>query len=220
MEFAFNHRGRKGAKIDDSFSSAIHAAWKGVFCVLEIAPGAMRPKEKQLDTLTKYLAVAAGGAAGAMLRYCLTLSGLGRAAQPFPMATFVINITGSFIIGFFLTLATERIPINPHIRLAVAVGFVGAYTTFSTLEYETARLLEGKDFVYAFLYVVLSFAIGFGAVWAGIILARQVEGVQVVSRVADEYWRGPVTEPTLERDTIEAVSVDDARDHSKKSVTE
>src|SRR5438045_8632768 len=122
MEFAVNRRGRKGAKIDDSFSSAIHAAWKGVFCVWEIALGAMRLKEKQVDTLTKYLAVAAGGAGGAMLRYYLTLSGLGRAAQPFPMATFVINITGSFIIGFFLSLATERIPINPPISSAASLG--------------------------------------------------------------------------------------------------
>jgi len=176
-----------------------------------------------VDTLTKYLAVAAGGAVGAMLRYYLTLSGLGGAAQPFPMATFVINITGSFIIGFFLTLVTERIPINPHIRLAVAVGFVGAYTTFSTFEYETARLVEGKDFLYAFLYVVLSFAVGFGAVWAGIILARQVEGIPITSRLADEYWRGSVTEPSLEdgattasqETSIESISVNDGRSMKK-----
>jgi len=179
--------------------------------------------EKKVDTLTKYLAVAAGGAVGAMLRYYMTLSGLGRAAQPFPTATFVINITGSFIIGFFLTLVTERIPINPHVRLAVAVGFVGAYTTFSTFEYETARLLEGKDFLYAFLYVVLSFAVGFGAVWAGIILARKVEGMPVTSRLADESWRGPVTDALLERgaasiiqETItESESVDDGREQRK-----
>lgn len=139
-----------------------------------------------MDTLTKYLAVAAGGAIGAVLRYYLTLSGLSRTAQPFPTATFIINITGSFIIGFFLTLVTERIPINPHVRLAVAVGFVGAYTTFSTFEYETARLIEGKDFLNAFLYVVFSFAIGFGAVWAGIVLARQVGGVPATSHIAVE----------------------------------
>jgi CrcB protein len=138
-----------------------------------------------VDTLTKYMAVAFGGAIGAMLRYYITLSGLSRTAQPFPTATFVINITGSFIIGFFLTLVTERIPINPHLRLAVAVGFVGAYTTFSTFEYETARLVEGKDFLYGFLYVVLSFAVGFGAVWAGIILAREVVRVPVTSHMTD-----------------------------------
>jgi len=136
-----------------------------------------------VDTLTKYLAVAAGGAVGAILRYYLTLSGLSRTAQPFPTATFVINVTGSFIIGFFLTLVTERIPINPHVRLAVAVGFVGAYTTFSTFEYETARLIEDKDFLYGFLYVVLSFAIGFGAVWAGIVLAREVARVPATSHI-------------------------------------
>jgi CrcB protein len=143
-----------------------------------------------VDTLTKYLAVAGGGAVGAMLRYYITLSGLSRTAQPFPTATFVINITGSFIIGFFLTLVTERIPINPHVRLAVAVGFVGAYTTFSTFEYETARLVEGKDFLYGFLYVVLSFAVGFGAVWAGILLAREIEHVPATSHIGQpQLWQ-------------------------------
>ncbi len=147
-------------------------------------------KEKQVDTLTKYLAVAGGGAVGAMLRYYITLSGLSRTAQPFPTATFVINITGSFIIGFFLTLVTERIPINPHVRLAIAVGFVGAYTTFSTFEYETARLVEGKDFLYGFLYVVLSFAVGFGAVWAGIVLAREIEHVPATSHITrPQSWQ-------------------------------
>jgi protein CrcB len=125
----------------------------------------------------KYLAVAGGGAAGAVLRYYMTGSALARAAAPFPTATFVINVTGSFVIGFFLTLAGERVPINPNVRLAVAVGFVGAYTTFSTFEYETARLVEGKDYLYAFLNVVLSFAVGFAAVWAGIVAARRAEGV-------------------------------------------
>ena len=168
-----------------------------------------------MDTLSRYLAVAGGGAVGAMLRYYISLLGLDRAAQPFPTPTFVINITGSFVIGFFLTLASERLSISPHIRLAVAVGFVGAYTTFSTFEYETALLLEGRNFVYAFLYVVLSFAVGLGAVWAGIVLARQIGGVPVVSRVERESWDGPATEPTLERGTLESVSIDNSSDHSE-----
>ncbi len=139
-----------------------------------------------MNILTKYLAVAAGGAAGAMLRYYISLSGIARAAQPFPTATFVINITGSLIIGFFLTLVTERVPINPHIRLAVVVGFVGAYTTFSTFEYETAKLIEGRDFLYAFSYVVLSFAVGFAAVWAGMVMAREVGRVSGRVNVSDQ----------------------------------
>jgi len=137
-----------------------------------------------VETLTKYLAVAGGGAVGAMLRYYLGGSVLSRTAAPFPTATFVINVTGSFIIGFFLTLVTERIPVNPNLRLAVAVGFVGAYTTFSTFEYETARLVEGKDYLYAFLNVVLSFVVGFAAVWAGMVAARRVEGVPITSHAA------------------------------------
>jgi CrcB protein len=153
-----------------------------------------------VDTLTKYLAVGAGGAVGAMLRYFITLSGVSRIAQPFPTATFVINITGSFIVGFFLTLVSERIPINPHVRLAVAVGFVGAYTTFSTFEYETARLLESRDFLYGLLYVVLSFAVGFGAVWAGIILAREVEQVPVTNHIADQRFQDQASKQRLSAD--------------------
>ncbi|HEY6186439.1 MAG TPA: fluoride efflux transporter CrcB [Pyrinomonadaceae bacterium] len=138
----------------------------------------------KVQTLINYLAVAGGGALGACLRYYMGGSVLSRTATPFPTATFVINVTGSFIIGFFLTLATERLSINPHLRLAVAVGFVGAYTTFSTFEYETARLVEESEMLYAFLNVVLSFIVGFAAVWAGIFAARGIEKVPLTSRAA------------------------------------
>lgn len=159
-----------------------------------------------MDTLTKYLAVAGGGAVGAVLRYYITLSGLSRTAHPFPTATFVINISGSFIVGFFLTLVTERMPINPHLRLAVAVGFVGAYTTFSTFEYETARLLEGRDFLYGFLYVVLSFAVGFGAVWAGIVLAREIKHVPATSHLAEPQQRHAVEQSFRNDQSTEPIS--------------
>lgn len=129
-----------------------------------------------MDTLTKYLAVAAGSARGGMLRYFLGSSAtLARTAAPFPTATFVINITGSFIVGFFLTLATERQQLSAHLRLAVAVGFVGAYTTFSTFEYETLRLAEERRFGIALLNVLLSVVAGFVAVWGGAMLARRFE---------------------------------------------
>lgn len=142
-----------------------------------------------METLTKYLAVAAGGALGAMLRYYLGGTLLARTAQPFPTATFVINITGSFIVGFFLTLATELLHVSPYWRLAVAVGFVGAYTTFSTFEYEMARLVEDGDFMRALLNVVLSVVLGFAAVWLGIIAARKVERVPATSHTAYELFQ-------------------------------
>lgn len=139
-----------------------------------------------MDTLTKYLAVAAGSALGGMLRYFLGGTVLARTAAPFPTATFVINVTGSFIVGFFLTLATERFQMSAHLRLAVAVGFVGAYTTFSTFEYETLRLAEESRFGLALLNVLLSVAVGFAAVWGGAMLARQFETAQTTRRTQYE----------------------------------
>ena len=143
-----------------------------------------------METLTNYLAVAAGGALGAMLRYFIGGTVLARTVTPFPLATFTINVTGSFIVGFFLTLATERMQISPHLRLAVAVGFVGAYTTFSTFEYETIRLLEEGRLIHAVLNVILSVGVGFIAVWGGIALARRLEQVPVTSHALyDEFER-------------------------------
>lgn len=164
-----------------------------------------------METLTKYLAVAAGGAAGAMLRYYLGGTLLARTAAPFPTATFVINITGSFILGFFLTLVAERLNVSPHLRLAIAVGFVGAYTTFSTFEYETAKLIEEKFWLEAFLYVVLSFAVGFAAVWGGIFAARKLAGAPVTSSLAYESFEAQADE----RDPSQARGAErDIRDSS------
>jgi CrcB protein len=137
-----------------------------------------------VEPLTKYLAVAVGSALGGMLRYYLGGTVLSRISGAFPLATFVINVTGSFIIGFFLTLVAERISLSQHLRLAIAVGFVGAYTTFSTFEYETARLIEEKHFMLALLNVSLSVVVGFIAVWGGIIAARKLEGAPTWSSAA------------------------------------
>ncbi|HEY9285438.1 MAG TPA: fluoride efflux transporter CrcB [Pyrinomonadaceae bacterium] len=143
-----------------------------------------------MRTLTGYLAVAAGGALGACLRYFIGGTLFARARTPFPLATFVVNVTGSFVVGFFLTLAAERVNMSPHLRLAVAVGFVGAYTTFSTFEYETIRLVGEGRLIYAILNVVLSVAVGYAAVWGGIALARKIERVPVTSHsLYDEFGR-------------------------------
>ncbi|WP_162199837.1 fluoride efflux transporter CrcB [Pyrinomonas methylaliphatogenes] len=141
--------------------------------------------ESRVDTFTKYLMVAIGGAFGAILRYYLSGSVLSRVAAPFPTATFIINISGSFIIGFFLTLVTEHFIVNPHLRLLIAVGFVGAYTTFSTFEYETARLIEDRDFLHAFFYVTLSFAVGLMAVWGGIFAARWMAQAPLLNSIIE-----------------------------------
>ncbi len=142
----------------------------------------------QSSALAKYLAVAAGGALGAVLRYFLGSTVLARVASPFPTTTFVINVSGSFVLGFFLTLAAERMQLSPVWRLAFAVGFLGAYTTFSTFEYETLRLAEERGFGLALLNVVLSVAVGFAAVWGGMALAHRLAGAPGSSAAA-EYER-------------------------------
>jgi len=86
---------------------------------------------------------------------------------------------------------TERVNIHPTWRLAVAVGFVGAYTTFSTLEYETFKLLETGNGISGLANVVVSLALGFAAVWGGVALGRWIE--------APAYVRQTVSMDTIER---------------------
>jgi CrcB protein len=130
---------------------------------------------KEDTPLDKFFVVALGGAVGAVARYWI--GGLVSSRWPvqFPLGTFVINVTGSFIIGCFLTLASERLTLHPHWRLLIAVGFVGAYTTFSTFEYETLKLIEAGNVLNAFGNVVLSVAVGFMAVWLGVSAVRRME---------------------------------------------
>ncbi|HZH35015.1 MAG TPA: fluoride efflux transporter CrcB [Pyrinomonadaceae bacterium] len=127
-----------------------------------------------MEAISKILAVAAGGALGAVARYLLNNSFLNGFLAPFPAATFFINITGSFAIGFLLTLTAEKFEISENLRLAMTVGFLGAYTTFSTFEFEAFELAREKHFLTAALYVVSSFAVGFAAVLAGVWTARRI----------------------------------------------
>jgi CrcB protein len=124
--------------------------------------------------LYRYLAIAIGGALGAMARFWLGTFIGERFPSRFPYGTLVINVTGSFIIGFFLTLVSERVNIHPNWRFAFAVGFVGAYTTFSTFEYETFKLVEDGEILSSLMNVFISLVVGFIAVWGGIVLARKV----------------------------------------------
>jgi CrcB protein len=156
-------------------------------------------KERLVETLTRYLAVALGGALGAIARFYIGSLPLTSKGAPFPTATFIINITGSFVIGFFLTLVTERVPVSPYLRLAIAVGFVGAYTTFSTFEYETARLVEQRDFLYAFLNVTLSLIVGFAAVFAGIFAARKMANMPITSHAAYDRFEQHASSQYLEQ---------------------
>ena len=123
--------------------------------------------------MTRFLVVAAGGAAGAVARYGVTLIVAMFWKRDFPLATFLINVSGSFILGFFSTLTAERLGVDPIWRLLIATGFVGAYTTFSTFEYETERLTEAGALSWGIINVVSSVVVGFIAVRLGVVLARR-----------------------------------------------
>ncbi len=127
-----------------------------------------------METLTRILAIAAGGAAGAVARYLINVSPLQNLFKPFPFPTFLINITGSFLIGFLLILLTERFQTGENLRLAVTVGFLGAFTTFSTFELEIWELLKENQYLTAFLYLFLSVAVGFAGLALGIWLAKKI----------------------------------------------
>jgi fluoride exporter len=125
-----------------------------------------------VEILTRVLSVAIGGAFGAAARYGLNLL-FAKTFAPFPFATFFINVSGSFLIGFLLILFTDKFAVNENLRFAVIVGFLGAYTTFSTFEMEIFGLVREREFVTAFLYLFASVLIGFLGVCGGVWLAKK-----------------------------------------------
>ncbi|MDM7923629.1 MAG: fluoride efflux transporter CrcB [Pyrinomonadaceae bacterium] len=127
-----------------------------------------------METAAKILSVAAGGAVGAVARYLINLSPLSVVSGKFPFPTFVINVSGSFLIGLMLILLTDRIEVSENLRLAVIVGFLGAFTTFSTFEMEIYGLLRERYTWTAVLYLVSSVAVGFVGLLAGIAVGRKI----------------------------------------------
>ena len=122
--------------------------------------------------MQKYFLIAVGGALGSMARYWVGSMVASRMGTKFPYGTFVINITACVIIGFSLTLLARRVDINPVWRFLVPVGFIGAYSTFSTYEWETLSTLRSGAFFLASLYAVSSLILGLAAVWGGSMLAE------------------------------------------------
>lgn len=129
--------------------------------------------------MIKYLIVGTGGVLGALSRYWL--GGLFKIpAGGFPIGTFIINLTGSFVLGLFLTLIIESFKVRDEWRLFFATGFVGAYTTFSSFTNEVANLLRQGDLAVALLYSVGSLVGGLVCVIAGFALAREIAFRRVI----------------------------------------
>ena len=124
--------------------------------------------------MQKYFFIALGGSLGSLARYWVGSTVAGRMGTRFPFGTFVINITACIIIGFSLAFLARRTELNPAWRFLVPVGFIGAYSTFSTFEWETYSNLQAGAFLIAGLYVILSLLLGLVGVWFGVLIARAI----------------------------------------------
>jgi CrcB protein len=132
--------------------------------------------EKQIrawrTTLLKYAMVGIGGCLGSILRFWLGNYVGSRMGTRFPYGTFVVNMSGSFLIGLVFAFLTARSQWSPYWRYLIPIGFIGGYTTFSSFEYETLRTIQEGQFGIAFLYVTSSVVLGLAAVWGGMIAGR------------------------------------------------
>ena len=122
--------------------------------------------------MQKYFLIAFGGALGSIARYWVGSTISSRVGTRFPYGTFVINMTACIIIGFALTYLGKRADLNPMWRFLIPIGFVGAYSTFSTYEWETLSTLRSGALLLSALYAVGSLIMGLAAVWAGSLLAE------------------------------------------------
>src|SRR5438132_8580027 len=116
--------------------------------------------------------IALGGALGAMARYQVAAMIQARIPAGFPWGTFVVNISGCLVMGLVTTWLTERLVVHPNWRFLVPIGFIGAYTTFSTFELETFRAITEGSWVIGLGNIAASVVAGYLALWGGVIAAR------------------------------------------------
>jgi CrcB protein len=116
--------------------------------------------------------IALGGALGALARYQVALSIQSRIPSAFPWGTFVVNISGCFVMGAITSVLSQRIGLSENWRYLIPVGFIGAYTTFSTFELETYRAMTQGTSLVALMNIAASVVLGYAALWLGIITAR------------------------------------------------
>jgi fluoride exporter len=123
--------------------------------------------------MIRYLLVMIGGGMGSLTRYVAASAIMGRFGGRFPLGTLAINVTGSFLIGFLMTVLSERFHFDPRWRLLLVVGFLGGYTTFSSFEWETYSAVRDGGLRIGALNIVASVMLGYMAVWLGAVMARR-----------------------------------------------
>ena len=121
-----------------------------------------------------WVAVAAGGAAGALLRFWGSNWVHAHLGRGFPWGTLSINVLGSLLMGFLLIWLTERADLSPVWRHGLVVGLLGAFTTFATFSMETLKLLEDGELLRALANILANVVLCLGAAWVGVLLARSL----------------------------------------------
>lgn len=124
--------------------------------------------------MTQMMAIAAGGAIGALLRYWTSLAVHSRLGSGFPYGTLMVNVLGSLLMGFLYIWLIERIAAGATLRAFLLIGVLGAFTTFSTFSMETLNLVEGGQLGKALLNVVVSVTVCMIAAALGVFAARQL----------------------------------------------
>ena len=119
------------------------------------------------------IAIAAGGAVGALMRFWVSGSVYAVLGRGFPYGTLVVNLAGSLVMGVLYVLLLERVTLSAEWRGALLVGLLGAFTTFSTFSIETVNLIEDGEVAKAGLNAVASVVLCIGASWLGVVLGRQ-----------------------------------------------
>lgn len=123
--------------------------------------------------MKRYFYIGLGGIFGSLARFLLSSIIAQWTTMSFPINTFLINVSGCLLLGFFLTAALEFIEINPNLRLSISTGFIGSYTTFSTFTNELNMLLISQNYLIVILYFLISFLFGVFSIWLGTITARK-----------------------------------------------
>ena len=124
--------------------------------------------------MQKYFFIALGGSIGSIARYWVGSTIASRLGTKFYYGTFVINLTACIIVGFALTFLGKRTELNPAWRYLVPIGLVGAYSTFSTYEWETFSSIRAGAFFMASFYALASLFLGLVAIWCGVAIAEAI----------------------------------------------
>lgn len=120
------------------------------------------------------VAIATGGSLGAVMRYAMSNAIYGWLGRGFPYGTLSVNVIGSFLIGIAFVLLTEKLTLGSEVRAFILIGFLGAFTTFSTFSLETLTLLQQGYLVKALANILLSVLLCLIATWGGMVLAKAI----------------------------------------------